>query len=169
MDQSVKEISPNEIEDARLGYQAASDLATFYGGAIWSMFNAMLVANSIVVAGATFVLSGSSSLLLLKNLLPIIGLLLCFTWFLLVKRAHEYSAYYILSAREIEERYLSDAVKTLARGGVFGSGKVVTFKLGGTEVTRRMSFWARLIRNEIVSYLIILIFVAVYIGIFFQP
>ncbi len=168
MDSSSKEISPYEIENARLGYQVASDLASFYGGAIWSMFNAMLVANSIVVAGTTFVLSSNSPLLLLKIILPIIGLLLCFTWFLLVKRAHEYSAYYTLSAREIEEHYLSDTVQTLSRGGAFGSGKTVTFKLGGTEEKRQMSLWARLIRNEVVSYLIILMFVAVYVGIFFQ-
>jgi len=132
------------------------------------MFNAMIVANSIVVAGATFVLTSQTSLALLKGLLPIIGLLLCITWFLLVKRAHEYSIYYTLSAREIEELYLSENVRTLSRGGAFGSGQAVTFQLGGAQVTRRMSPWARSIRNEVVSYLIILIFIVVYIGVFFQ-
>ena len=167
MSPSKKNLSP-DVENARLGYQVASDLAAFYGSAIWSMFNAMLVANSIVVAGATFVFTGQNSLAVLKILLPIIGLLLCLAWFLLVKRAHEYSSYFTLSAREIEESYLSGSVKTLSRGGIYGKGQAVTFQLGGKSVTRRMSIWARLIRNELVSYFIILIFIAVYIGIFFQ-
>ena len=92
MKSSSKKLIP-DVENARLGYQVASELAAFYGGAIWSMFNAMIVANSIVVAGATFVFTGQNSLALLKMLLPIVGLLLCITWFLLVKRAHEYSSY----------------------------------------------------------------------------
>jgi hypothetical protein len=161
-------ITNMDIENARLGYQVASDLSEFYGGAIWSMFNAMLLANSIIVAGVTYVLTSAGHLSLLKILLPVIGVLLCITWFLLVKRAHEYSSYYLLSAREIEEYFLKDSVKTLSRGGAFGSGEVIVFQLDGKQITRRMSIWALIIRNEVVSYLIILIFIAVYVGIFFQ-
>jgi hypothetical protein len=160
--------SPSDIENARIGYQVASELSAFYGSAIWSMFNAMLLANSIVVAGLTFIFTSQNSLWLLKILLLIIGLLLCVTWFLLTKRSHEYSNYYTLSAREIEESYLGENVKTLSRGGLFGSGQAVKIKIGGVQTTHRMSILARLVKGQSVAYIIILIFIALYIGIFFQ-
>ena len=169
MSTQTNEHDSNGTEDARVGYQVASGLASFYGGAIWSMFNAMLVANSIVVTGITLVLTGQPPLALFKTLLPVVGLLLCMTWFLLVKRAHEYSIYYTLSAREIEERYLAPYIRTLSRGGALGSGKPVPLELGGSQTIYRLGRWARLFRNEVVSYFVILIFVVVYVSAFFLP
>ena len=159
---------PSDFEDTRIGYQVAVDLSALYANAIWSMFNAMLLANSIVIAGLTFIFTGQNSLSLLKILLPIIGLLLCITWLLLTKRSQEYSHYYTLSAREIEECYLSKNVKTLSRGGSFGRGETVIFCLDGKQTKRRMSMFARLIKAELVSYLIIMIFIVLYISVFFQ-
>jgi len=37
-------------EDARIDYQVATTLWTYEGQLVWSKFNAMLVANSIVLA-----------------------------------------------------------------------------------------------------------------------
>jgi hypothetical protein len=160
--------SADDAENARVGYQVALDFAAFYGGAIWSMFNAMLVANSIVVAGTVVVLSGQSSLAILKTFLSVVGLLLCVTWFLLVKRSHEYSAYYVLSAREIEEKYLSPQITTLSRGGVYGGGKAVSLHIGGALTSQRMSPWARWVKSEFLSYVVILIFAALYLMLFFK-
>ena len=40
----------SEPEDLRLGYQSAIALWTYEGNLVWSKFNAMLVANSVVAA-----------------------------------------------------------------------------------------------------------------------
>jgi hypothetical protein len=93
-DSKEKTSDSAELENARVGYQAALDHVAFYGEKIWAIFNAMIVANSIVVAGVVVILS-QPTLKILKMLLPVIGLLLCASWFLLVKRAHEFSAYYL--------------------------------------------------------------------------
>lgn len=38
------------IENARVGYQVATNLWVYEGTTIWSKFNALLVANSIILA-----------------------------------------------------------------------------------------------------------------------
>lgn len=158
----------SKAEDARIGYQVAVDLATFYVEAFWSIFNAMLVANSIVVAGISFVLTNQPPLAVFRVLLPIVGLVLCITWWLLGKRAQERATYCILSARELEERYLGPQVRTISRGGDLADGRAVSLEIGGSQTTRRLSLWARLLRGEWTSYIVILVFVAVYVSIFFQ-
>ena len=163
---TTKKVHPEELENARWGYQIATSSAILFAEQFWSIFNAMLVANSIVSAGISFVKS-SESLNPFSLYLSIIGLVLCFVWFLLSRRHQEFAAYYILSAREIEERYFSNSVKTLSRGGDFGDGKSITLQLGQSETKRKLSFWARLENKVAASYLVILIFALIYIGAFF--
>ncbi len=43
-------IDPDELENARWGYQAALSSSISYANTFWSIFNAMLVANSFVIA-----------------------------------------------------------------------------------------------------------------------
>jgi hypothetical protein len=40
----------DQQDNARIGYQVAAQLWAYEGQGLWSAFNAMLVANSIVVA-----------------------------------------------------------------------------------------------------------------------
>jgi hypothetical protein len=51
----------SELENAKVGYQAAVNLITGVISVIWSIFNAMLVANSIVVAGISLVLGNQTA------------------------------------------------------------------------------------------------------------
>jgi hypothetical protein len=73
----------------------------------------------------------------LTVVLPVAGLILCIPWFLLTERGFDYHNYYVLSARELEEHYLSDPVKTVSRDGSFGKGESITLEIGGrtTDVT----------------------------------
>ena len=168
MGTSADETFPVDAENARVGYQVAVDLASSNGETIWSMFNAMIVANSIVVAGITFVLTNQQPLLIFRVLLPIVGLVLCIAWLLQVTRAYGYVTYYLLSARELEEHYLSQQVQTISRGGDFADRKAVSLEIGGARITRRMKLLPRLIRGEWTSYVVIFVFIVVYIGSFFQ-
>ena len=55
----------NTLENARVGYTKAVDLWIYMGGEVWSRFNVMLVANSIVLAAvgilASAILTGNLS------------------------------------------------------------------------------------------------------------
>ncbi len=125
----------------------------------------MLVANSVVVAGLSFVLINQGSSFYLKIFLAIIGLIICLSWFLIAKRHRDYLAYYILSARELEEKFLGNNVTTLSRGGIYSNGKSVKLTINDAEINLRMSFWSRIVKGEIASYAIILVFVAIYVGV----
>ncbi|MCC6499828.1 MAG: hypothetical protein IT313_06130 [Anaerolineales bacterium] len=157
-----KKMVADELENARWGYQAAISSVTSHQDTFWSIFNAMLVANSIVIAGIGF-----SNSELFKMFLSIIGGVLCFLWLLLSKRHREYVTYYLLSAREIEERYFPNTVKTFSRGGYFAHGKTVILEIGQSEQKRQMDPLSRLIRGEAVAYFVILVFELIYIGAFF--
>lgn len=160
-------ISLRELENARVGYQAALNHVEFYGGKIWAIFNAMLVANSIVIAGIIVILN-QPELNTLRIILPLIGLLLCASWFVMAKRSHSFSIYYMLSAREIEESYFSKRIMTFSRGGQFSDGKSVSIKIGGQYINYQMNIYSRFIKNELFSYLIIFTFVVLYSFLFFQ-
>jgi hypothetical protein len=150
-------------ENVRAGYQAAISLWIFEEERVWNIFNVMLVANSILVA-----LIGLSATATpqrpLPIFVPIIGLILCVAWFLLAKRGFDYRIYWVLSAREFEEKYLADSVKIASRGASFADGKPVQFEIAGKPLTFRLSMWSRLFRAAQVSYVIIIVFVIMYVA-----
>lgn len=158
----------SNLDNARVGYQVAIDLAMSYASVTWSIFNAMVVANSIILAGITFVYTSSQSFILLKFLLPIMGLLLCVVWLLQTMRAISYVTYYTLSAREIEEKYLSSEVKTISRGGALADRRTVEIEIDGIQIKRRMKFLPRIVRGEWISYIIIIVVASVYIALLIQ-
>lgn len=163
---SGSKVETHYLENPRWGYQVAISNAQLYANTFWTVFNTMIVANSIVIAGISFV-SSTQSPSFFTNILALIGLLLCFIWFLFGTRHRELAAYYQLAARELEETYLSKTLRTLSRVVDFAEGRVVTIKLGQTELKRSMSFWARLTNRGFASSIIIIAFVVIYMGAFF--
>jgi len=152
----------NKKEDVRLGYQVATDLWAYEGQLLWSKFNAMLVANSIVLATIGLGISASSKLAIFTKGMPLAGLAFCLLWFLVTKRGFDNYIYWVLSARELEEQYLSDAVKTVSRGGDLADGKKVHFKINNQTKEYQMSFLGSFkVRQS--SYLVIALFAAMYI------
>ncbi len=155
-------------ENAKVGYQAAVDLWTYEGEQNWARFNVMLVANSVIIAAVTLVLTSENPLRLLSTVLAIVGLILCFAWFLVTKRGFDYQDYYILSARELEELFLYEPVQTAARGKLFAQGAEVPFELKGGPSRLRMSWPSRIASAGTVSQFVILLFVIVYIVVILQ-
>ena len=158
-----KNVDPDELENARWGYQAALSNSNSYSSIFWSIFNAMLVANSIVIAGISF---ASAPYPELAGLLSGVGLIVCYIWFLLSKRHQEYVIYYLLAAREIEEQYFSKSVKTISRGGDFADGRQITLEIGRSTSKRRLGFWARRTDGEKAPYIIMGLFAIIYLGAF---
>jgi hypothetical protein len=152
-------------ENARVGYQVATTLWTYEGQLVWSKFNAMLVANSIVLAVIGLAISSQHTLPIFTIGMPIGGLIFCAMWFLVTKRGFDNYIYLIRSARELEEQHLTDVVKTVSRGGDFADGKKIELTINGKTKKYRMSWFGRLLRVEWASYIVIAVFAAIYITI----
>lgn len=141
-------------ENARIGYQVAAQLWAYEGQGVWSMFNAMLVANSIVVAA-----EGASSKFVEANpallwILPAFGLVLSILWYALVDRGFTVHSYRVLAARDLEQDI--KPVKTVAEGAKFNAGHPVTFSFEAKPF--QLSFVARLMRGRELALLVILLF-----------
>src|SRR5262249_14888563 len=117
--------------DAQAGYQAAVALWVYEGNLVWAKFNALLVANSIVLAIYGLALGAAKVSRAFIICLPLAGIVLCLVWWAQTKRGFDYFTYWILSARELEESCLSEQVQTVARGGLFGAGRPVSMAIDG--------------------------------------
>lgn len=118
-----------DIQKALVGYQAAVALTTHYYSEAWSRFNAMVITNSIIMAGIGVVIVGDFTELRIALALGVAGLIMSVVWLVLVERGLQHGAYYICSARELETKYLSSVVKTVGRGEKFSKGGTVTIEV----------------------------------------
>lgn len=153
-------------EDARVGYQAALELARSEAGLNWARFNAMVLANSIVIAMISLVLTSEKHIAHLVLILCATGLGLCGVWFLLMARGFGFERYYILSARELEEQHLKDQIKTVSRGGDFADKGSATLKISGKDFPCCMGAGGGL-RARTSSYVTIVIFALLYLALAF--
>jgi hypothetical protein len=138
-------------ENVQIGYQVAAQLWAYEGRGIWSTFNAMVVANAIVVA-AVVAAEGATGIFqkqeLLGWILPLFGLLLSLLWRALVERGFTIHHYRVLSTRDLE-RHLSP-VQSVACGAKVNDGGQVSFTFPGEVEPRtvRMSFIGGLLRGK---------------------
>jgi uncharacterized membrane protein (DUF485 family) len=156
------------MEDVRCGYQSAVDFCIYEGGLIWARFNAMLVANTLIVTAIGFSLTGVTHLWLLSIVLMVVGMILCWMWFFFANRGYDRLHYWILSARELEQKLSNPAVKTLSRGAEFSAGRPVTFELEGKLQSLQMNRWSRSGSFPRVSLLTPKIFLLIYIAFFVE-
>lgn len=161
-------IASTRLQNALVAYQVAIDLWAHAGEEVWDRFNVMLVANSIIIAVIGLAITGQRALPAITVLLPLIGIVLCALWFVMMKRGFDYQVYFILSARELEEKYLADPVSVLSRGAVFANGKAISLEVAGGSTTHRMSLWSRLMTAQRASYAVIIVFVVVYVAMLLQ-
>lgn len=151
------------IENARMGYQVSVSLWGERTSELWSQFSAIVTANSIVLAAASLSIINTAAPDILAYGIPVIGLTLCVLWLFLHVRGVSFAQYYMLSARELEEKYFSSELQTVSRGGDFSSGKSVQIKIGNNFKHLRMGFLGRLILVKWVAYLIIGVFALMYL------
>jgi hypothetical protein len=153
---------------AQAGYAAAVSLWVYEGELIWSKFNAMLVANSIVLGVIALAFGAGTVSCIIRIGLPLGGVTLCALWFFLTKRGFDQYTYWILSARELEEKHLSPIVKTVSRGAEFASASEVKFELTGRAGTLKLSPIGKTITAARASYLVIFVIAAMYILLAFR-
>lgn len=152
-------------EIANLGYQTAVQLWIYEGSLVWSKFNAMLVANSIVLGILGLAISSKDVSVPLYYIigLVIVGLVLCFTWYQLNHRANDTLIYWIFSALEIEANHLSPTIEILQRGKNFSAGKEVEFKVGDTILKHKASKSHQALRVTTAGNLVVGVFVLIYL------
>ncbi len=162
-EKSKEPVNQDKKGNARIGYQVAITLWAYEGQLVWSKFNAMLLANSIVLAVIGLAISSQRELPMFTIGMPIAGLIFCVLWFLITKRGFDNYTYWILSARELEEQHLTDVVKIVSRGGNVAEGKKIKLTINGKNKDYQMSWFGRLVRVEWASYLVIAVFAVMYI------
>ncbi len=154
----------SDSEELRLAYQAAIALWTYEGSTIWSKFNAMLLANSVLAAIIGF--SVGSGPQVLPRVTSCLGLVLCLVWFALTKRGFDQYIYWIFAARELESR-LGDQVVVISRGGAFADGDMVSVSLENGPRNLQMSWFSRRLTASLASYLAIVVFAVMYAALLF--
>jgi len=153
-----------QLDNAREAYRAALSLWAYEGNTIWAKLAAMVYANTILLATLGLIITSSRSreLFVLRVAIAVLGLGLCIAWLLLTVRSFDYHSYWILSAREIEERHLSPAA-TVSRGAEFAKGKQITFEMRAKPQLCQLRWLSKVAHVETVIYGIICVFALAYV------
>jgi len=159
---SERPVDNNRMENARVGYQAAVNQLTNAQNLTWERINLVIVANSIFVGATVLALTGQRLSRILVPVLCVAGLILNVLWLHLFSRAYDYSVYLVKSARELEELYLSDPIRTLSRGAQFADGKTVQIEIGGKTEECQLSAFSSLARAKYTCWGVITVFGAFY-------
>ncbi len=156
-EQKKTESTPFCEQKALNAYQSAMHMWSHTGQVLWSKFNAMLVAQSIIVASVLF--SFKPELTYLRMGLSFIGLLLCIVWGMITARGNSFHVYYFLSARELAEQHFPTEAQFLGeRGQFFSEGASVKIKRADNKVSRRIRSFGRFLSTEKLSYIVIVLF-----------
>ncbi|MDI6645313.1 MAG: hypothetical protein QME40_06160 [bacterium] len=103
------------LEKAHIGYQTAMGLVGLVSQETYSRFAGMLTANSIIIAIIGWTLATERILPpVLTILLSIVGLILCFLWFLFNNHGVYYQNLFRKKAIELENSYFSDTFKLIS-------------------------------------------------------
>jgi hypothetical protein len=149
-------------ENARIGYQVSADLAAHYGSCTEDRISSLMLANSILIGAISLVVSAQRPMREFLLLLSLGGILLNILWSLSLRRSYNQFKYYIRSASELEEHYLSNQVETLSRGERFVDGEKVSWKRGKKCQSLQMPWYCRKVKAEWITYLAILVFMTIY-------
>jgi hypothetical protein len=161
--------SEQRFENARVGYRAALDIWRTQMELISSRFNAMIVANSIILAlvilaviGLAFTVNYPLSVFFTRALV-LVGIVVSLAWLHIHSRASQHGTYFLWSARELES-HLADPIVTISRGVIFSEGNEVAVMTNGEKKKLRLSWLARMTGAESSSYFVIVAFILLYIA-----
>lgn len=161
---SAIDVDDPRRENALIGYQMAINLWTYQGAQGWARFNVLLFVNGTIIGIIGLIMTSGDPQPFATGFLALVGLLLCCFWLPVIHREDEYASYYVRSARELEEKYLSDSVKTVSRGRLFGDGKVVTIETSAEPSSQvQMGWLARRWRAKSAAKMILVVLTLSYI------
>ncbi len=159
-----KDKARTEIEKhAHIAYRVAVDQLINEGNLFWSRFNVLIVANSVIVAAIGFTFKANQPLILLAVTLPIMGLVLCFLWFLMTKSGFNVCYNYSLQCREFEENHLAESARPITKAIRYSCGETITYSIPNAPILTKIDKLTRVLDIRRVSYLIIVVFAIVYL------
>lgn len=164
VDAHQQDDNTQDLETVRVGYQAAIALWTYEGNLVWSKFSAMLITHTIVFAVAAQAVLQDKLVFPQKLVIVIVGFALCILWFLIMIRGFDQHDYWLLSARELEELYLSPLVQTVSRGRKVTRGQPVRLNIGGKITEYKWDGIYRRDRTRTVVYVLIAVFAGLYLA-----
>lgn len=160
-------------DNARTGYEVAVNLWGILVGTSWSRFNAMVLANSIIIGMLGLILSNQKGLYGFAEFLSFMGVILTIAWFLLMRRDAAIVKFYAASARELES--CLPPIKTVVYGKILVDGGIVNFhnvKRPENPCEKRPGDFEldflECIRTDHIINSIIVIFFVIYTAIFYQ-
>ena len=106
--------SPQNSENVskyQVGYQQAIALVGIVSQEIYSRFNSMLTANSIIIAIIGLAITTNKLPPTLVIILPSAGLVFCILWFLLIRHGYYYQRSFRNEAEKLEREYFNDTFK----------------------------------------------------------
>jgi len=162
--------SVDRLENARVGYQTTLTIWIAQTRMIWSRFNVMIVANSIILGAISLTIGDNHPLSAsFTRPLCLVGFVVSLAWLHAYRRASQHNSYLLSSARELES-YLADPVVTISRGAMFSEGNEVTLTIAGEKKKLRLSWLARtkLAETESFSYFVIAMFMVLYVALLFM-
>lgn len=146
-----------QLEIAKLGYQTANNFVSLVSQEIYSRFNSMLTANSILVAVIGWTFASKVDLpKFLAILLPTLGLVLCLAWFLFVGHGVYWQSVFREHAAKIEAKYFSGVFEILPASDAFVPSSIVrsvSFKgITSLVILVFAAFYAALIVYQILYF-----------------
>ena len=155
-----------KTKNIRIGYQMAIEMWAHCGDEVWSRFNSMLVAHSIIVYAGISALLENPPFKNLIYILSVAGIVICFLWAIMMERAFAYQDYYLFTARDWEESASGELapIKTISVGRDFRHvGKNSDIKEGCFDC---ISKWFLHINAKRASIYVIVVFEVLYIFLF---
>jgi hypothetical protein len=153
--EEIKKENKNEsdIENARVKYSSVIDLKNTEGQIQWSRYSAMLIANTIFIGFIGYKYSNGfcfpSIFNILFGLFPLLGLILCFSWYRMTRRGFMWTRFWMKKANELESE-ISGKVNPII------GGKELMEVTGGSGITEKAS--VLVIYIFVVIYFLLLVF-----------
>jgi amino acid permease len=102
------------VEKAKSGYQMTLNMVGILGQEIYSIFNAMLTANSIIITAYVLTFSENNNMPGFLNIfLPVFGIVLCLLWFVFIQHGIYRQRQYRNEGKRIEEVYFKSSFRLL--------------------------------------------------------
>jgi hypothetical protein len=122
-------ISDRDIEDLRIAYQAIPQMIAYEGQKPWNALSVFIQLAFVLAAGAivpSFLPESSSGIVFASVgiFLSLSGIVAAMIWIDFDKRSRKITSYWVLSARDLEDK-LSGLLEAFQRGKEFSKGDKV--------------------------------------------
>lgn len=151
--------SAPSASDDQTAYAAAVSLFIFASEVTWARFNALLLANSILIVVIVTALTSDRDLGWVAAALSGVGIVLSVVWYGINQRSHAYQKFYARHAEELETRLVD--IRIFKDGRRFSQGHGVDL-YGDTEPFR-VGAVARHVKVGLGARAVIFLFCATYV------